>query len=484
MKPKTKVIIIIAVIVALLVAALIIYWVTIKDIVVTDELEGIEIQSGEGYEVEGSTAKIAEMKPEAKVEITATYTVTSDDILAGSVKNTATGTGTDPEGEDPTVDPGEKEDPTEDLDTTLTVNKTISNEPADGEAFTLGETIEYTITVTNDGNVPYYNVVVTDELEGVEIAAGEGYTIGEDGTVLIETLAVEQTVTITATYTVTSDDILAGSVTNTAVAAGDPIDDPKDPENPKTPEGEDTVTTGDEDDPDGPTPPIDDIDTSMSVVKTETSTPVNPQGYLAGEVISYEITVTNEGNVPYTNVVVTDALEGAVITAGEGYTIAEDGTALIETLAVGQIVTVTATYTVTAADGAAGSVINTATATADPIDDPKDPENPKTPEGEGEVPSTTTQTFTLTIQYRYADTGAVAAPDYTITLFAGDTYRRVSPTIAGYNVDRPVVAGTMPNGNRTIRVFYTPIDTTIIIDDFATPLGLGNVSINVGECIE
>ena len=123
--------------------------------------------------------------------------------------------------------PSSHEEPTVEPDTTLTVTKTTTSEPENGEAYGLGEVISYEITVTNDGNVPYKNVVVTDELTGLS------ETIAE--------LAVGASETITTEYTVTSEDILAGSVLNEATAKADPID-PDDPDSPE-PEGGDTEET-------------------------------------------------------------------------------------------------------------------------------------------------------------------------------------------------------------------------------------------------
>ena len=54
-----------------------------------------------------------------------------------------------------------------DLDTTLTVTKT--SDVAEGATVGLGETINYTITVKNDGNVPYTGVKVVDDLAGLKI---------------------------------------------------------------------------------------------------------------------------------------------------------------------------------------------------------------------------------------------------------------------------------------------------------------------------
>ena len=326
----------------------------------TDELEDAELQAGEGYTVnEDGTASIASLEPDASVILTATYTVTEADVLAGSVKNEATATGTSPDPDDPNppIDPGEKEEPTEDLDTTLSVNKKISNTPANGEAYVLGETIEYSITVTNEGNVTYSNIAVKDEDTGFETT--------------IETLAVGESKDFTTSHEVTEADIIKGSYTNTVTAKGDPIDDPKDPENPKTPEGEDTTTTGDEDDPDGPNPPIEEKDAHITITKVTTSTPENGKAYAKDEEITYEITVTNDGNLTITDITVTDELTGDEWTIAS---LAPEATEVFE-----------ATYTVTSDDVKNGSVLNEATAKGT-SPDPDEPDVPVEP-GKKEDPT-------------------------------------------------------------------------------------------------
>ena len=525
---------------------------TFTDITVTDELKGIVIENGSGYTANSDgTAYIASLGPnDEPIVIKAYYIVTSDDILAGSVKNTATGTGTnpDPDPDPDPIDPGTTEDPTDDLDTTLSVNKKITNTPADGEAYKLGETIEYSITVTNDGNVPYYNVVIEDDLTGA--------------TKTVTELAVGKSESLTTEYVVTSDDILAGSVTNAVVAKGDPIDDPKDPDNPKTPEGEDEVTTGDEDDPDGPTPPIEDLDTTLSINKKVTNTPADGEAFKLGETIEYSITVTNDGNVAYTNVKVEDKKTGFSTTITE--------------LGVGKTQTFTTSHVVTAEDIQAGSYTNTVTAAADPIIDPKDPNKPNVPEGEdkittgdkddpdgpvppigkadsvkltihyrimgetedwnsftgvyqvnseynvlspsleGYAPNISRVTGTITedtevfvyyyvhkygiiIHYRYIN-GLEAAPDYVARGTYGYKYDIESPEIYGWTADQESVIGIMPAHDVEITVFYTPDYTpgrggalpegtpvvvkTITIDEYGAALGLGDISLNVGETIE
>jgi uncharacterized repeat protein (TIGR01451 family) len=318
---------------------------TITDITVTDDL------TGEEWTIES-------LAPKASKEFTTSYKVTEADILAGEVVNVATAKGTspDPDKPDVPVKPGEDPEPTEDLDTTLTVEKKVTNKPADGKAFKLGETIEYTITVTNEGNVSYKNVVIEDDL------TGESKKVAE--------LGVDKSETMSVKYTVTEKDILAGSVTNTATAKADPIPDPKDPENPKTPEGEDKVTTGDKDDPDNP-PPIEEKNGHITITKETTSNPANGKTYVKDEEITYKITVKNDGNLTIKNITVTDELTGDEWP--------------IESLKPGASEIYTASHKVTDADVKAGKVVNVATAKGT-SPDPDKPDVPVKP-GEKEDPT-------------------------------------------------------------------------------------------------
>ena len=84
-----------------------------------------------------------------------------------------------------------------------------------------------------------------------------------------------------------------------------------------------------------------------------------------GDLISYSFVVTNTGNVPLTNVSVSDPLSGlSAISCPSGNP--------IPSLGVGGSETCTATYAITQADINAGSVLNTATADSvetDPVED-------------------------------------------------------------------------------------------------------------------
>ena len=318
--------------------------------------------------------EFANVAPGVTVETTATYTMTEADILAGKFDNTVTAAvGNIEKTAKDTVTAAA-------LNTEMTVNKTIdtSNTPANGEAYTLGEVIEYVITVINNGNVTYSNVVVTDELEGAKIVAGEGYDVNPNGTATIGSLAIGATVNVIVRYVVTEADILAGSVTNKATAVGDEIQDPKDPENPKTPSGEDEITTGDEDDPDGPTPPI--TDTNPHLTVTKASNLATGETASLGQTITYTITVKNDGNLTVSNIELTDTVEGypaADITANL------DKTRLVP----GETATATFTHVVNEQDILAGSVKNTATATGDNQSDDPTGDEPGTKEDPTDKPN-------------------------------------------------------------------------------------------------
>ena len=88
-----------------------------------------------------------------------------------------------------------------------------------GDCSQPGELIDYTFTVTNQGNVSISNVVVSDPLfeapnPVVAILFVSGDTDGDSE------LDVTETWIYTASYTLTQDDIDAGEVVNQATVNG------------------------------------------------------------------------------------------------------------------------------------------------------------------------------------------------------------------------------------------------------------------------
>ena len=332
----------------------------VENVIVTDA--NAEIQAGDGYTVSADkhTATIAIIAAKSEIRIKALHTVTSEDILAGKVGNEANVKWKDGE---TTVG-----DDTTKLtlpNVTLNVTKTSDWEgKATGAKPELGTKITYTITVKNTGNVPYTNVNFTDLLQtGDATVTDEIPTYG--------TLPVNEEKSFTVEYIVTEADLLKESINNKVTAEADEIEytyyEGKTEKTGKAkPKGEAEVTDR-----------TDDAKASTISTKTTTSKPKNEKGYELGETITYEIKVTNDGNLTLTGVEVVDNLEGAEIKAGSGYDVV-NGKAVIAELKPGESVTVKVEYVVTEADILAGKVVNDATVTGKgPGTDPE-PNEPST----------------------------------------------------------------------------------------------------------
>ncbi len=284
---------------------------------------------------------IESLAPGASEDFEATHTVTEDDVLAGTVTNVATAKGTSPDPNAPEVPvtPGTKDEPTDTPNAHITIVKHAEqNGSGEAGAFKLGETIEYAITVTNTGNLT---------ATGVKVSDANADNFGEKA---IESLAPGASETFTASHTVTEADVLAGKVNNVATAKG-ASPDPATPEVPVTP-GEDTKI-------------VDPVNTTLAVAK-QAAAPANGEAYQLGEEVAYTISVTNSGNVAYSNVKVSDAQTGL--------------NEVIGTLAVGETKTYEAKHVITEQDIVAGVYVNTATAKADPIVDGNGTSH--TPQGE------------------------------------------------------------------------------------------------------
>ena len=166
---------------------------TLKNVTVTDEMTGDVWKAGT---LKPGEFRIFETK----------YTVTEADLLKGSVLNRVTATGKDPDGKDPTVVPGETENPTEPVNAHLMLKKTTTSHPKNKAGYTVGEAITYQIEAFNDGNLTLTDVEVTDPLTG--------------DTWKVEKLAPGEKQTFETKYKVTEKDQSAGKVVNKATAKG------------------------------------------------------------------------------------------------------------------------------------------------------------------------------------------------------------------------------------------------------------------------
>ena len=360
--------------------------VTINDIEVTDELTG---NTGDNAFTIDRLA-VGETK-----QFTATYTVTEDDILEGTIVNRATAIGKDPRNEEVTGD-GEVRVDTEEKDSHLTVSKETTSEPENGEKYALGETINYLITVTNDGNLTLTNVKVTDELTGDE------WTIDE--------LAPGEEETFDASYTVKESD-LGKTVVNVATATGTTPD--PDIEKPD-------VTPGETEDPVEEEKPALAIDKKVVDPKEE---------YQIGEVVTYEITVTNIGNVTQKNILVEDQMKAAGqarITNIDGANGISNGKQVtLDKLVPGAKATITVEYTIVY-DDRGNTITNAAVADGEG-------ENPVTPD----VPVVIEKVYNINVVHEFAPNNegdvALLPEDYTIENLKPNTEKSITAeAVKGY----------------------------------------------------
>ena len=457
--------------------------------VTLEEQPGVTFVDPQGAAIGTKATKTLE--PGETWEIQATYKITSADILEGVFHNTVTATF----GDDKSWEARDEVE-TAELDTTLNVTKT--SDVPDGQKAALGQKITYTIKVQNAGNVPYTNVKVEDPLTKL--------------TATIETLAVGETRTFTTEYVVTEADVLKGSVLNTATATGDKIKDPKSDEQ-KEPNGGDEVET--------PTfapitiKPKDVTATYNGAAITGKDVEITSGKLLEGHKLSaavigsgvnagsYELTldpekikivdannkdvsemyartllpgklIINKRSVLITSQSATKTYDGSALTrpavtiTGDGFVPGE----LAKAEATGSITKVGSTpntirYTTTGAFNAANYSIALSVGTLTVTEKPK-------PEPR--------RTFNLTINYVYQNGKRAAASYNRGGLKNGETFDITSPVIAGYTASETVVSGTIYNRDIKVTVIYTA--DGVNLDDYGVPLGLGNITMNVGDCFE
>ena len=315
------------------------------------------------------------LAPGAVGTASAEYVITQEDLDAGGVTNQALATGQDPNGDDVTDtsddDSNLEDDETETelpVDGIISLIKTsiFNDESGDGYA-QVGETIDYTFTVTNTGNVTITGLVIDDNVLGITGLPVEPDTLlpGESGIA-------------TASYTITQGDIDAGFVINSALATG------------QDPDGDDVTDISDngdettDDDGDGdPTndPTVTEVGgyTELTLEKVGVWNDEDGDNLPeVGESITYTFTVNNIGEVTIYDIVIEDPLvdvEGGPIDLAPGES---DST------------TFTATYYITEDDLANAQVSNQALVSGvnqagDIFDDlSDDPTNPTDVDVEGD----------------------------------------------------------------------------------------------------
>ena len=247
-------------------------------------LENVRVE--ESLEVAGDL-NIGTLAAGESKTITVEYTVKLDDIKdKAELVNVVTATN-----DDVTSNPDDEKTPVEE-EKGLSVKKTatmVNGAPITAQTeVVVGDEITYTITVTNTGNKTLENVRVEESLEVT-------------GDLNIGTLAPGATTTITVKYEVTTDDVKDKTeLVNVVTATNDDVT--SDPDDEKTPIK------------DNPDVTIDKSATHIKAVGTDEFVKVVKDGdnhvktFIAnvGDVIKYEITATNTGNITLNNVQIKD----------------------------------------------------------------------------------------------------------------------------------------------------------------------------------
>ena len=293
-------------------------------------LTGVEITEG-AFSGTGTLSALvcdsdgATLAPGDDITCRATYTVTQADMDAGQITNAAAVKATAPTGGEVTDDDQAAIDVTQKGDITLT--KTATPDMVDAA----GTQVTYKLVAHNNGNTT---------LTGVHVAEGAFSGTGTLPALSCDsngaTLAPGGDITCTATYTVTQADMDAGEITNAASVTA-------------------TAKTGPVSDDAGA---VVEIDRTALVTLEKTATPTRVD--TVGATVTYKFVVHNGGNTTLTSIGITeDQFSGT----GTLSRLTCDKT--LDTLAPGEDITCTATYTVTQADIDAGRITNAASVAAD-----------------------------------------------------------------------------------------------------------------------
>ena len=253
-----------------------------------------------------------------------TYVVTQADREAGKVVNTAIVTGYSLTGVRVTDISGtalNNNDVTETI-VPQRISLTFTKEVTGTIPSTPDGLINYTLKVTNTGNVTLHNINITDP--NAIITGGSP----------IISLAPHTSATVTATHKLTQSDIDAGKVINQAVLNGTgPLGNPisKLSDDPSTPASDDPTIT--------PIIPSG----SIGLVKTAALLSAN------GNIVNFTFKITNTGNVTLRNIELNDPLLGGAISI--------NNVALPPAISI----VISKAYIITQQDRDRGQITNTAT---------------------------------------------------------------------------------------------------------------------------
>ncbi|WP_162176396.1 DUF7507 domain-containing protein [Sulfitobacter donghicola] len=289
-----------------------------------------------------------QLPPNGAINCTSQHNVTQNDLDLGAATNVVSVTGQF-DGS-PVTSPNDDAIFPVDASPALSLEKValpVSGTPADGTAAydSTTDVVTYRYTVTNTGNVGLNGeiTIVDDTIAGPLVcqAAGVGLPSSPDP---LNPLPAS-TITCDFTYTLTQEDIDLGSVTNNATAQTIFAPLSPSPTMVVSPNADETVTIAE--------------DPSLNVLKEMTT--AIPDGAAVDQVLTYQLTATNDGNQTLFGVVLTDPLiPNLTCVVNPGGAVAPANVTLLPD----ESLVCTGTYTVLQTDVDAQTLVNTASATS------------------------------------------------------------------------------------------------------------------------
>ena len=326
--------------------------------------DGTPIQLTESFAfVTGDTDTNGRLDVDETWTYAGAYILQLEDVNAGGIVNSANVAATDPfqTAVDDTSDNGNDADGNAVDDPTVV---DIVQGPAINTVKTLtsagdvaGAPVVFTIVATNIGNVSLSDVTPSDDMSRADGAAIDNALITiapADVTTQDTALAPNETRSWTVTYTLRQEDVDAGGLFNSATVTG------TDPTGATVSDLSDNGNDADGNLVDDPTPLTITAAPQFNVVKTFTPLPTD-RVVQEGEVVTFAIAVTNNGNVTLDNLVLTDTL-----TRADGVALEPDDITLTQGASETQVLVdetliFTVTYALQQADIDAGGIQNTAT---------------------------------------------------------------------------------------------------------------------------
>ena len=359
--------------------------ITLSSITISDTLTdgnggSLSLDSGPSFVSNSGSSSQGTLISGEIATYTATYTISASAENTPSVNNTAQATASTPGNSNDVTDVSDNgndgdgnttNDPTV-VNITSSPQMEVTKEGTvtdDGDGVLgVGDTVNYTIKIENQGNVnitdPLLVDTFTDALSNtLALSSGPTFNFGDLGS-SEGIIKPDETAHYGATFVITQAVVDAGglinSVTVTASSTGNP--------------GGLSDVSDDGDDTDGNTTddttvllinpnPI--LETTKTAILTDNNS--NGENDL-GDTITYTITVENKGNVSLSVLGLVDTLtdgDGGSLSLLSGPTFVSSSASSSQgLLAVSEIATYTATYTVTQDAVDSGSVVNTVLATA------------------------------------------------------------------------------------------------------------------------